>query len=685
MDHWLRSLRADAAPTRTLRDNASKSTSARPFALPSLEAASSTNPRNTTRLRVASTARQPMGDTTTIINTRRLAPPSSQTVSAKPKTASTKPLASMLAQKTPVTSFTKCPNLCCDENLLAKPLEFPELEPPYTYVDGPWVECIREIIASTEHLHTPLLEVLARLKCLRAGQLASAAPVHPPPNASPEGVRLRHIILQLELRSREISRYLGAKPCLLAPIRRLPPELVQQVFLFAVRSKICTTLTLAHVCGYWRAVALGMSQFWATIELPISAAKLDFYISHSTSAPLAIICSEETHRYPFCRALKKIARISHRWHTLSICYLFCFKELNVIRQRIPLLKYLRIRYYPDEIATIFRDAPSLRRVTLAFGYYSCFSPSSLSWDQLTFLTLDYLNTPLFSQYLSLCPHLLYFTVSIDGHHRESLPGVGGIKTHTSLRKLVLRSTGSQDVFVEHTFPHLLSLTIQNFDRRNPHFFAFLARSNHLEMLSILEPDADRHRSYHLLPVELLFVTPSLRIILFRGLGERRAMVTSRFYMPLVVRFPNNPFSPVVSLTRYDNERVQDHEDIVRRDTLSIFESKKTTLLAEFAAQVAKLAALFTEHAALLSRPGHEGISDDSGRELSLLRSKWLTDVSTQLRKNTKFNDKDALLAFDMDALLAVVDNRMERDPYGIENARLIDPEGEGELDYLNYL
>ncbi|KAF7375431.1 hypothetical protein MSAN_00430900 [Mycena sanguinolenta] len=46
-------------------------------------------------------------------------------------------------------------------------------------------------------------------------------------------------------------------------------------------------------------------------------------------------------------------------------------------------------------------------------------------------------------------------------------------------------------------------------------------------------------------------------------------------------------------------------------------------------------------------------------------------------------------AFDRDELLASIKTRMEIDPsfdpYGIEKARLVDPEGEDELDRLHYL
>ncbi|KAJ6588437.1 hypothetical protein B0H19DRAFT_880577, partial [Mycena capillaripes] len=85
---------------------------------------------------------------------------------------------------------------------------------------------------------------------------------------------LQHIIRQLQLKSREISQYLNTRRSLLAPIRRLPPELFGIVFSFVVipdpydpstepASRTAgSAVRLAHVCSYWRTIVLNTSRLW---------------------------------------------------------------------------------------------------------------------------------------------------------------------------------------------------------------------------------------------------------------------------------------------------------------------------------------------------------------------------------------------------------------------------------------
>ncbi|KAK7019879.1 hypothetical protein R3P38DRAFT_3198274 [Favolaschia claudopus] len=108
-----------------------------------------------------------------------------------------------------------------------------------------------------------------------------------------------------------MSQYLAAKESLLAPVRRLPPELLQQVFMFAVISDTYTTFAryesetyttdkavlavkLTHVCSYRRALALNTRELWATIFLRRTdeSAQFHFYLAHAKSAPLTFFYSQ---------------------------------------------------------------------------------------------------------------------------------------------------------------------------------------------------------------------------------------------------------------------------------------------------------------------------------------------------------------------------------------------------------
>ncbi|KAF8208289.1 hypothetical protein K438DRAFT_321155 [Mycena galopus ATCC 62051] len=447
----------------------------------------------------------------------------------------------------------KCPNLCCDD-ILEQPATFAqscskavvESEQTATVVQS-WSEAVEESrlryrvdssetalimdqISRAEALHTAYENELTRLKCIVSGRPppptlavlrnstscahACCSPKsYPPSHASSEWSRLRRIMRQLQLRYQEILQYLKAKRRLLAPIRRLPPELLEEVFLFAQSEifklypssaasdrdyynftslpKVVGAIRFAHVCSHWRAVALNSGRLWATILLRLTGIsgikELDFKTSHAKSTPLTIIC----HTRPAPQILAKLALQCHRWRNLTDHVgfdwgKFDLKEFDAIYQRIPLLRSLFLRYSSWRDITVFRDAPSLRRVVLTNIKWPS-KPFSFiwPWTHLTFLTLAPLAFPLFSECLRQCPRLLYFKVEISSREPAEPPQV--TETHGSLRKLVVHGAHCEAVILPHDFPHLVSLSIE-MDALHSRFFAFLARSSCLQMLSMSGKD-----------------------------------------------------------------------------------------------------------------------------------------------------------------------------------------------------
>lgn len=52
----------------------------------------------------------------------------------------------------------------------------------------------------------------------------------------------------------------------LSPIRRLPRELLQEIFLFNFEDFPCCAWVLSSVCSVWRRIALSMPRIWSKVR-----------------------------------------------------------------------------------------------------------------------------------------------------------------------------------------------------------------------------------------------------------------------------------------------------------------------------------------------------------------------------------------------------------------------------------
>ncbi|KDQ62756.1 hypothetical protein JAAARDRAFT_149868, partial [Jaapia argillacea MUCL 33604] len=88
---------------------------------------------------------------------------------------------------------------------------------------------------------------------------------------------------------------------LLAPIRRLPPEILSKIFAHALHPgfvhplRNCLPVLLTHVCSYWRQIALSTSALWASLvvspyddeEIVRMRPILESFLTRSGTAPLS--------------------------------------------------------------------------------------------------------------------------------------------------------------------------------------------------------------------------------------------------------------------------------------------------------------------------------------------------------------------------------------------------------------
>ncbi|TRM56598.1 hypothetical protein BD626DRAFT_245584 [Schizophyllum amplum] len=136
-----------------------------------------------------------------------------------------------------------------------------------------------------------------------------------------------------------------------APVHRLPPELLADIFLYLpssdnMRNELCRLeYGIARVCTTWRAVALGLPRLWTCIDLQSinidAELYLRQYLHRSQNHPLHIAC--DTGKQPGLLPLLS-AHAALRWKTLTLR----------ISSKSPL---------PDAMPTVV-DTPLLQRLRM---------------------------------------------------------------------------------------------------------------------------------------------------------------------------------------------------------------------------------------------------------------------------------------------------------------------------------
>ncbi|KAI5896931.1 uncharacterized protein SCHCODRAFT_02676465 [Schizophyllum commune H4-8] len=206
---------------------------------------------------------------------------------------------------------------------------------------------------------------------------------------------------------------------LLAPIRRLPFELLSRIFCCASSNasfvewehydaRIVRTLT--QVCYTWREVATQTAVLWAHIRIyPTAWPSLHRFrrkratfedelftrLSRTAESPLRVELlahHAEAIREPL---LSLICGQSHRWDKASICGMITPDSVGQLRRPYPILRELRLNIWWDEeddtfdeTIRAFEDAPSLRRVYLACSNNIPLLQFPPSWTQITHLEID---------------------------------------------------------------------------------------------------------------------------------------------------------------------------------------------------------------------------------------------------------------------------------------------------------
>jgi hypothetical protein len=232
----------------------------------------------------------------------------------------------------------------------------------------------------------------------------------------------------------------AVKEALLAPVRKLHPEILGEIFTWCVADVVevdtratpkCAPLLLVHVCRRWRRVALATPRLWTQITLqcdpkvnPLVAVPL--WLDHSGALPIDVdIIPEEWSPLPHLELLdpeadeiggilQRIAQNFHRCRTFR-CSGDAYLQ-GIFPQgshtTAPFLHTFQVK--PDDCTPLLRlgdiSAPNLEVIDVSHPYLSVHSISfnhqllrTLRLDAQQSLHLYTLDT--LPQLLALCPNL----------------------------------------------------------------------------------------------------------------------------------------------------------------------------------------------------------------------------------------------------------------------------------------
>ncbi|KAJ7618987.1 hypothetical protein DFH06DRAFT_1306556 [Mycena polygramma] len=228
-----------------------------------------------------------------------------------------------------------------------------------------------------------------------------------------EIAKLRAQLMHLEEERASGFSYRARNSVILSPLRRMPPEVLGEIFVWTLPSPaaplvslVCSKFrmgaspwVLTQISSRWRTIALSTPRLWSRIIV--------YFRRNGSGYPLALVKAHlersqrlKIHFYGHSQAASQpqielfnlLAQHSSRWEELSIGLTAAIVPLlPALRDRLPSLKRLWIQWQDAESQTVesldcFQTAPSLVEV----GVYNEFRflPTAFPIHQLTRYHLD---------------------------------------------------------------------------------------------------------------------------------------------------------------------------------------------------------------------------------------------------------------------------------------------------------
>ncbi|KAL0575911.1 hypothetical protein V5O48_006057 [Marasmius crinis-equi] len=253
--------------------------------------------------------------------------------------------------------------------------------------------------------------------------------------------RLRAKVLALESKKKGLKKVAEKCRSLLAPVHRLPTEILAHVFSMACKMNfdLCplyppSSMQLSSVCGRWREIVLSTTMLWSALRIDFSQWVGDFaaleravriFMDRSGVRPLQLELDFKGIVDDMADALRPImgilARNCVRWQDVSLLRLDkydAFLSHNSEGMAFSALRTLRMHSYdslPPVARSLFKDSPALK--SFEIGSQEAFEGEhfDLPWHQIETLTISLSDAPAALAFMSSFTHLKNLHLSRVGH------------------------------------------------------------------------------------------------------------------------------------------------------------------------------------------------------------------------------------------------------------------------------
>ncbi|KAJ7648209.1 hypothetical protein DFH06DRAFT_1095634 [Mycena polygramma] len=205
---------------------------------------------------------------------------------------------------------------------------------------------------------------------------------------------LRAALFRSQSRRHEVAENVRQHQSIMSPIRRVPAELICEIFLAASSSEDAVAVNkppwyLGHICQAWRHHALSYPALWLSITVTSQfttqrLAMLEAQLLRSANAPLDIYWRGDYHTFDQ-RLQELIVPHSRRWRRLNFDGCSHGAWLQAVSGRLDQLQKVELDPLSDwtGFQDVFSTARHLRQIILTNRGFSISRAIEIPWEQIT--------------------------------------------------------------------------------------------------------------------------------------------------------------------------------------------------------------------------------------------------------------------------------------------------------------